>query len=165
MITNLPARAFAARSIQRRRYYVRRAPSPPSAQTAQLLDSFAAHPPLPLTLSTLMSFGHPLTPASLLRSVSYLLSEIPKRMAQRVRALEALPFIVGTNPYVARILKGHRDSFDLLSTYPEVCTLEDNKSFVDELDMLVEAHRNDIPTMAKGCACLHISLIDQASLK
>lgn len=162
MTINLPVRALAARTIQRQRYHVRRAPSPPSAEVAQLLDSFAAHPPLPLTLSTLMSFGHPLTPASLLRSVSYLLSEIPRRMAQRVRAFEALPFIVGTNPYVARALQGHRDSFNLLATYPEVSTLEDNKIFVDELDMLVDGHRNDIPTMAKGCAYLRSSSIDKA---
>lgn len=142
--------ALAARTIQRRRYHVRRAPSPPSAEAARLLDSFAAHPPLPLTLSTLVSFGNPLTPASVLRSVTYVLSEIPRRMAQRVHALEALPFIVGTNPYVARTLNGHRDSFNVLATYPEVRTLEDNKKFVDELDILVQRHRNDIPTMAKG---------------
>jgi 26S proteasome regulatory subunit T1 len=159
MIIKLPARALALRTIQRQRYHVRRAPPPPSAKATRVLESFAAHPPLPLTLSTLMSFGHPLTPTSLLRSVSYLLSELPRRMAQRVRALEALPFIVGTNPYVARTLKGHRDSFDLLATYPEVCTLGDNKAFVDELDILVEGHRHDIPTMAKGCACLHPSLL------
>jgi 26S proteasome regulatory subunit T1 len=83
-------------------------------------------------------------------------------MAQRVRALEALPFIVGTNPYVARTLKGHRDSFNVLANYPEVCTLEDNKVFVDKLDMLVEGHRNDIPTMAKGCIFLYPSSIDQS---
>ncbi|KAG1749133.1 uncharacterized protein EDB91DRAFT_1047228, partial [Suillus paluster] len=150
MIINLQVRALAARTIQRRRYHVRRAPSPPSAEAARLLDSFATHPPLPLTLSTLVSFGNPLTPVSVLRSVSYVLSEIPRRMAQRIRALEALPFIVGTNPYVARALNAHRDSFNVLATYPEVRTLEDNKKFVDELDMLVQGHRNDIPTMAKG---------------
>ncbi|KAG2348597.1 26S proteasome subunit P45 [Suillus weaverae] len=150
MMINLPVRALTARTIQRRRYHVRRAPLPPPAESARLLDSFAAHPPLPLTLSTLVSFGNPLTPASVLRSVTYVLSEIPRRMAQRVRALEGLPFIVGTNPYVARTLNGHRDSFNVLATYPEVRTLDDNKYFVDELDILVQRHRNDIPTMAKG---------------
>ncbi|KAG1760054.1 hypothetical protein EDD22DRAFT_971318 [Suillus occidentalis] len=141
---------LTARTIRRQQYHVRRTPSPPSTEFARLLDSFAAHPPLPLTLSTLVSFGIPLTPASVLRSVTYVLSEIPRRMAQRVRALEGLPFIVGTNPYVARTLNGHKDSFNLLATYPEVRTLEDNKHFVDELDVLVQRHRNDIPTMAKG---------------
>ncbi|KAG0706400.1 P-loop containing nucleoside triphosphate hydrolase protein [Suillus ampliporus] len=150
MIINLQVRALAARTIQRRRYHVRRPPSQPSTEAARLLDSLAAHPPLPLTLSTLVSFGHPLTPVSVLRSVSYVLSEIPRRMAQRIRALEALPFIVGTNPYVARTLNAHRGSFNVLATYPEVRTLEDNKKLVDELDTLVQGHRNDIPTMAKG---------------
>jgi 26S proteasome regulatory subunit T1 len=79
-------------------------------------------------------------------------------MAQRVRALEGLPFIVGTNPYVARTLNGHKDSFNLLATYPEVRTLEDNRHFVDELDVLVQRHRNDIPTMAKGCVDICASI-------
>lgn len=148
---NRPVCALTTRTItQRRRYHARRAPLPPSTESARLLDSFASHPPLPLTLSALVSFGNPLTPASVLRSVTYVLSEIPRRMARRVRALEGLPFIVGTNPYVARTLNGHRDSFNVLATYPEVRTLEDNKHFVDELDILVQRHRNDIPTMAKG---------------
>ncbi|KIJ69622.1 hypothetical protein HYDPIDRAFT_106261 [Hydnomerulius pinastri MD-312] len=134
----------------RRSYHVRRAPEPPSAEISQLLASYAAHPPHPLTLSSLVAFGQPLTPESVLRSVSFVLSEIPRRLARRARALETLPFIVGTNPYVARTLSAYRESFQFLSSYPAVKTLEENASFTAELSHLVESHRNDIPTMAKG---------------
>ncbi|KAH7927711.1 26S proteasome subunit P45 [Leucogyrophana mollusca] len=137
-------------SSKRRRFHVRKAPEPLSGEVAQLLASFASHPPLPLTLSTLVSFGKPLTPDSILRSVSYVLSEIPRRLATRVRTLEALPFIVGTNPYVAKTLSAYRDSFQFIATYPPVRNLEENAQFTAQLDHLVESHRNDIPTMAKG---------------
>ncbi|EGN96133.1 hypothetical protein SERLA73DRAFT_76126 [Serpula lacrymans var. lacrymans S7.3] len=135
---------------QYRRFHVRRAPEPPSAEVAQLLASFASHPPLPLTLLTLLSFGRPLTPESVLKSVSYALSEIPRRLATRVRNLEALPFIVGTNPYVANTLTAYRQSFEWLATYPPVKTLEENAEFTAQLEQLVTSHANDIPTMAKG---------------
>jgi hypothetical protein len=134
----------------RRSYHVRRAPEPPSAEISQLLASYAAHPPHPLTLSSLVAFGQPLVPESVLRSVSFVLSEIPRRLARRAHALETLPFIVGTNPYVSRTLNAYRESFQFLANYPPVTTLEENASFTAELSHLVESHRNDIPTMAKG---------------
>ncbi|KAF8558423.1 alpha-ketoacid dehydrogenase kinase [Imleria badia] len=143
-------RVAATRRLQRRSFHVRHAPDPPSAQTSQLLASYAAHPPHPLTLNSLVAFGQPLTPESILRSVSFVLSEIPRRLARRARALETLPFIVGTNPYVSKTLNAYRQSFQFLASYPPVTTLEENTSFTAELSHLVESHRNDIPTMAKG---------------
>jgi 26S proteasome regulatory subunit T1 len=71
-------------------------------------------------------------------------------LATRVRHLEALPFIVGTNPYVATTLNAYRESFQWLATYPRVTNLEQNEAFTAELEHLVESHANDIPTMAKG---------------
>lgn len=128
---------------------------PPSAEISQLLASYAAQPLHPLTLNSLVAFGQPLTPESLLRSVSFVLSEIPRRLAGRARALETLPFIVGTNPYVSKTLNAYKESFRFLASYPSVTTLEENASFTAELSHLVESHRNDIPTMAKGFVLLH----------
>lgn len=143
-------RVSAMRRLQRRLFHVRHAPEPPNAEISQLLASYAAHPPHPLTLNSLVAFGQPLTPESVLRSVSFVLSEIPRRLARRARALETLPFIVGTNPYVSKTLNAYRQSFQFLASYPPVTTLEENTSFTAELSHLVESHRNDIPTMAKG---------------
>ncbi|KAJ7734931.1 atypical/PDHK/BCKDK protein kinase [Mycena maculata] len=132
------------------RLYSRRAPQPTSAELTQILQRYALSPPRPLDLASLLSFGRPVTPTSVLSSVSYALAEIPRRLAMRVRSLEALPFIVGTNPYVANTLNAYRDSLQLLATYPAVSTLEENKRFTEQLEDLVQRHANDIPTMAKG---------------
>ncbi|KAF9228615.1 alpha-ketoacid dehydrogenase kinase [Gyrodon lividus] len=150
LIPRMSGGATAVAVPRRQSYYVRRAPEPPSAEISQLLVSYAAHPPRQLTLSSLVAFGQPLTPESVLRSVSFVLSEIPRRLARRAHALETLPFIVGTNPYVSRTLNAYRESFQFLASYPSVTTLEENASFTTELSHLVESHRNDIPTMAKG---------------
>ncbi|KAH0830430.1 hypothetical protein J3R83DRAFT_1825 [Lanmaoa asiatica] len=148
--TIMPKRVAATRGPHRRSFHVRCVPEPPSAQISELMASYATHPPHPLTLNSLVAFGQPLTPESVLRSVSFVLSEIPRRLARRARALETLPFIVGTNPYVSRTLSTYRQSFQLLASYPPVTTLEENTSFTTELSHLVVNHQNDIPTMAKG---------------
>lgn len=125
--------------------------SPSPAEIAPLLEEFSSYPARPFTLSTLLSFGQPLTPESVLSSVEHVLSEVPRLFGRRVRALEALPFIVGMNPFIARTLVAHRRAFQLLATYPPVKTLEDNARFTEQLETLVQDHANDIPIMAKGC--------------
>ncbi|KAJ7067732.1 atypical/PDHK/BCKDK protein kinase [Mycena belliarum] len=120
------------------------------AELTRLLQRYASSTPRPLDLASLLSFGRPVTATSVLSSVNYALAEIPRRLATRVRSLESLPFIVGTNPYVASTLDAYRDSFQLLATYPPVTTLDENRHFAEQLEDLVERHVNDIPTMAKG---------------
>ena len=135
--------------------YHRHAPQPPNPEIAKLLSKYASIiPARQLNLSALLSFGRPLTPESLLASVSYVLLEIPRRLATRVRSLEALPFIVGTNPYVAKTLNAFRESFRWIATYPPVTNLAENASlrFAERLQNFVQSHTDDIPTiMVKGC--------------
>lgn len=128
----------------------RRAPSQ-SAELSELLSRYAGIAPRPINLSQLLSFGRPVTPDSVLASVSYTLAELPRRLATRVRNLEALPFIVGTNPYIAKTLNAYKESFTWLATHAPVTTLSENEEFVERLAGLVQNHTNDIPTMAKGC--------------
>lgn len=133
-----------------RHYQVRKAPAPVPPEVVQLLDSFASHAPRPISLAKLLSFGRPLSNSSVLDSVRYALREIPRRLATRVRYMEALPFIVGTNPYITNTLNSYRESFRYLATYPAVHTLEENEVFATELENIVARHANDIPTLAKG---------------
>jgi len=140
-----------------RQYSIGRRAPEPSQQVAELLTTYESTPPRPLNLAELLSYGHPLTPESVLSSVTYALSELPRRMATRVRSLEGLPFIVGTNPYIVKMLNGFRESFSFLADYPRVTTLEENAVFVQHLTDLVQRHANDIPTLAKGCVSALIS--------
>ncbi|KAF8522139.1 branched-chain alpha-ketoacid dehydrogenase [Hysterangium stoloniferum] len=121
-----------------------------SSDLALLLAKYSQQPPRPLTLNKLLSFGSPLTRDSLLESASYALSEIPRRLVSRVRALEALPFIVTTNPFLSRTLRAYRAAFETLATHSPVKDLDENWAFAQQLEGLVADHANDIPTMAKG---------------
>lgn len=115
-----------------------------------LVEDYLTRPSQRLRLSTLVSFGQPATEQSVLDSVNYVLSEIPRRLATRVRSMENLPFIVGMNPFMSRILDVHASSFHRIATYPKVTTLEQNEEFTAELERLVNSHVDDIPQMAKG---------------
>lgn len=126
----------------------------PQLQTEQLVEQFLARPAHRLKLSSLVALGQPLTSDSLLSSVNYASEEIPRRLATRVRSLENLPFIVGMNPFISRVLEAHGSSFHRLATYPPVTNLQENVQFTAELEKIVKAHSNDIPQMAKGCVLI-----------
>ncbi|KAG5341988.1 26S protease regulatory subunit 7 [Termitomyces sp. Mn162] len=136
--------------LPRRTPYFRTAPQPPEPELSELLSKYASLTLRPLDLSTLLSLGRPLTPESVFASLKCVLLEIPHRLATRVRSIEALPFIVGTNPYVANTLNAHRESFRWLATHPPITNIADNIKFAQQLADLVQSHANDIPTMAKG---------------
>jgi 26S proteasome regulatory subunit T1 len=132
--------------------HVHRTPEPASPEVSQLVDNYTKRPAKPLRLSKLLAFARPVTPESVLESVEYVQSEIPRRMASRVAQIEALPFIVGTNPYIAKTLHACRKSFLWLATQPKVTSLEQNQEYTQHLATLVENHSDDIPTMARGYA-------------
>jgi hypothetical protein len=131
--------------------YTRRTPEPAPPELAHLIAAHAQLAPRPLTLGTLFSFARPLTPESVLSSVQYVQAEMPRRLATRIRSLEALPFIVGTNPHIARILEGFRRNFLWSASYPPVTSLEENAAFVSQLENIIRDSANDIPPIAKGC--------------
>lgn len=124
---------------------------PPSSRLRSLLAQYARHPPRSLPLASLLA--PECSPESVLSSANTLLTEVPVRLAARVHALESLPFIVGTNPFIARTLHSFRSSFETLATFSAKGPIKDLKSnweLTKILDTLVTAHANDVPTMAKG---------------
>jgi len=94
-----------------RLYHVQRTPPPLSTQTASLLHTSLQTRPVPL--SKLTAYGDNLSPASVLESAALVLDELPRRLAHRVRKWGGLPFIVGTNPFIARIHKLYQSSFEV----------------------------------------------------
>lgn len=126
------------------------------SRVEHLVENYLARPSQRLRLSTLVSLGQPVTEQSVLNSVSYVLSEIPRRLAVRIRSMENLPFIVGMNPFMSRILDVHMSTFRRIATYAKVTTLEQNERFTAELERLVNSHADDIPQMAKGYARYYV---------
>lgn len=68
----------------------------------------------------------------------------------QVLAHRSLPFIVGRNPYIAQVYNLYESSFQTLSAFPPIKTIEDNDEFTRTLDQLVEDHSDNVPVLAKG---------------
>jgi Mitochondrial branched-chain alpha-ketoacid dehydrogenase kinase len=115
--------------------------------------NYATQPIRPVTLKELIRFGQPpLSEQSLTQCAHYARTELPVRLAMRVRAFQNLPFIVGTNPHIKDIYRLYYESFDSLEKYSDLPE-NDNGSdleFAEKLKDLVERHADNIPTLARG---------------
>ncbi|KAJ9475848.1 [Pyruvate dehydrogenase (acetyl-transferring)] kinase 1, mitochondrial [Pseudozyma hubeiensis] len=131
-------------------------PSPFSTFGASpdLLTHYLSLQPAPLTLRQLMAQGgkpgQALTPEQLLLSAQHTHRELPIRLARRVGGFRALPFIVGSNPFISRIARLYASSFETLVKFGQIQTQEDNKRFTAVIEDLVSAHAQNIPTLARG---------------
>ncbi|KAG9302905.1 hypothetical protein G9A89_022321 [Geosiphon pyriformis] len=105
----------------------------------------------PVTLKQLLQFGQPpLSTETLLKSARYTRSELPVRLARRVKRLQKLPFIVGTNPHIKSIYQLYLNSFEDIQSFPEIKTIEKDTEFAALLKKTVDSHSENIPTLAKG---------------
>lgn len=121
------------------------------------ITQFASKAVKPVTLKQLVRFGQPpLSNESLQACTHYARTELPVRLARRVRAFQSLPFIVGTNPYIKEVYSLYYDSFESLVKYalPETdatsISVDDDVEFTEKLKDFVERHSDNIPTLARG---------------
>ncbi|CAO3586171.1 unnamed protein product [Absidia cylindrospora] len=135
------------------RHFTAKASERPLAQTFydDKIVTYANKPIKPVTLKQLVRFGQPpLSQATLRDCALYARTELPVRLARRVRAFQTLPFIVGTNPYIKEIYKLYYDSFEMLEQYSHSRGDTDDMEFAEKLKNLVERHTDNIPTLARG---------------
>ncbi|KAI9331382.1 branched-chain alpha-ketoacid dehydrogenase [Obelidium mucronatum] len=117
------------------------------ASSNSRVHELAQAPINPVTLKRLLDLGE----TKNLRESSLLLhSELPKRLARRVKAVQKLPFIVGVNPHIRSIYQLYLDSFEILSQLPEPTDNDSQQLFTDTLKDLVASHADVIPRLAKG---------------
>ncbi|KAF9978615.1 hypothetical protein BGZ73_001531 [Actinomortierella ambigua] len=78
-------------------------------------------------------------------------AELPVRLARRVVAMQKLPFIVGTNPYIKQVYKLYYDSFQTITGFErDIRNAEDLDEFADILQGLVSSHADVIPMLSQG---------------
>lgn len=134
-------------------------PPPPSSLSTfgaspQLLSKFLARNPTGLTLRSLLSLGgepgSPPPTEKLLRSARFTAHELPIRLARRVDQYRSLPFIVGSNPYIAKIARLYASSFDSLASLGEITSTAENEEFTRKLEEMVALHSENVPTLSRG---------------
>jgi len=114
------------------------------------LELYASKQANRLTLRQLVFFGRSMNEDRLIKSANYVRTELPVRIAHRIRDLQALPYVVVTEEGVAKVYELYWTAFDKFRRYPVVTTLEENKAFCDFVQNLLTEHRTVIPSLSLG---------------
>ncbi|KAK7427906.1 putative protein kinase [Neonectria magnoliae] len=134
------------------RLHVRRASnlSNPSWRPVSILDEWVAKEARPISLRQLMVFGRSLTETRLISSANYVRSELPTRLAHRIRDMQRLPYVVVTNPHINDVYNLYYNAFDAFRKLKEVKTLEDNDRLCSMISQNLKGHLTVIPKLAMG---------------
>ncbi|KAH8654048.1 pyruvate dehydrogenase kinase [Tricladium varicosporioides] len=124
--------------------------SPPPWRPAYSLDQWVAKEARPISLRQLMVFGRTLTDARLISSANYVRTELPTRLAHRIRDMQTLPYVVVTNPHISQVYELYYKAFETLRKVPEIKTLEDNGRFCEKISHTLHEHLTVIPKLAMG---------------
>ncbi|KAF9575158.1 hypothetical protein EC968_004094 [Mortierella alpina] len=142
---NNPASIVPQPAHQPRRRY-----SPQHFYQNRILDPYVNQAVNPITLRQLVFFGRNMQEDKLLKSANYVRTELPVRLAHRIRDFQNLPFIVGTNPHIELVYDLYWQAFEKLSKIPEIRTLEENDAFCEQVRGLLNDHLVVIPQLALG---------------
>ncbi|CAG8517949.1 762_t:CDS:2 [Ambispora leptoticha] len=116
----------------------------------RILDQYASQPVHTITLRQLVFFGRNLSEERLIQSGNYVRTELPIRLAHRIRDFQNLPFIVGTNPHIEMVYGLYWSAFEKLRQFPKINTMEDNDAFCATVKELLKEHLVVIPQLAMG---------------
>lgn len=122
----------------------------PATDTCLHISRWVAKEARPISLRQLMVFGRSLTEARLISSANYVRSELPTRIAHRIRDMQRLPYVVVTNPHISDVYELYYTAFDTFRRIKEVKTLEDNERLCREISKMLHAHLTVIPKLAMG---------------
>lgn len=103
-----------------------------------------------LTPTKLMFAGKSSDGRHLMKSVRFLQSELPRRIARRVIDFQSLPYVVAINPNIQHVYELYLRAFHKLSAVPPIQNLEEEKRYSDLIQRLLNDHQNVISCLAKA---------------
>ncbi|WEW56133.1 putative protein kinase YGL059W [Emydomyces testavorans] len=104
----------------------------------------------PISLRQLTFFGRTLTEDRLISSANYVRTELPTRLAHRLRDMQRLPYVVVMNPHLSHVYELYYKAFERFRNIPEIRTLEDNDRYCEMLRKTLKEHLTVIPNLAMG---------------
>ncbi|KAG9039571.1 hypothetical protein FRB95_009151 [Tulasnella sp. JGI-2019a] len=114
------------------------------------LELWASKVPTPLSLRQLVFYGRSMNPERLIASANYVRTELPIRIAHRIRDMQSLPYVVVTQEVVAKVYELYWHSFDKFRQIPVITNLEGNAEFCDFVRGQLNQHSTVIPNLALG---------------
>lgn len=122
----------------------------PRWRPATALDEWVERPIRPLSLRQLFFFGRTLTEDRLISSADYVRTELPTRLAHRLRDMQKLPYVVVTNPNMSHVYELYYKAFENFRKLPVVRTVEDNDAMCTVISQNLKEHLTVIPRLVMG---------------
>ncbi|KAF5388238.1 hypothetical protein D9615_000434 [Tricholomella constricta] len=114
------------------------------------LELYASKEAKRLTLRQLVFFGRSMDEDRLIKSANYVRTELPIRIAHRLRDLQALPYVVVTQEGVAKVYELYWSAFEQFRRYPPITTMAENEEFCRFLSEILGEHATVIPSLSLG---------------
>lgn len=114
------------------------------------LELYASKEAQRLTLRQLVFYGRHMNEERLIKSANYVRTELPVRIAHRLRDLQALPYVVVTQEGVARVYELYWSAFEKFRRYPPITSLSENEKFCEFVGGLLNEHATVIPNLSLG---------------
>ncbi|EOD46982.1 putative pyruvate dehydrogenase kinase protein [Neofusicoccum parvum UCRNP2] len=125
-------------------------PGAPPWRPSSVLDEWVQREARPISLRQLTFFGARLTESRLLGSANYVRTELPTRIAHRLRDMQTLPYVVVTNPNISYVYELYYRAFERYRRIPEVRSVEDNDELCKIIRDTLDEHLTVIPRLAIG---------------
>ncbi|KAK4179536.1 branched-chain alpha-ketoacid dehydrogenase kinase [Triangularia setosa] len=122
----------------------------PKWRPVSVLDEWVAKEARPISLRQLMVFGRSLTESRLISSANYVRTELPTRIAHRIRDMQKLPYVVVTNKHFNEVYDLYYTAFDTFRKVREIKNLDDNDRLCATIRTMLNAHLTVIPKLAMG---------------
>lgn len=120
-------------------------------RSSVVLDSYVEKPARPISLRQLIFFGgRNLDERRIIDFANYVRSELPIRIAHRIRDMQKLPYVVVTNRHLSEVYELYYSAFDAFRKIPEIGTVEDNDNFCQVVKKTLKEHLTVIPSLAMG---------------
>jgi len=115
------------------------------------IEKWAGMPSEKVSLREMVAFGARARdqPRLALKSASFLLKELPIRLASRLLDLHFLPYIVVTNPHIKKVYDAYYSAFHTLRK-ERVRNINENAQFVSLLKRLVGEHGPLLVALGRG---------------
>ncbi|KAI0036852.1 alpha-ketoacid dehydrogenase kinase N-terminal domain-containing protein [Vararia minispora EC-137] len=114
------------------------------------LELYASKQATLLSLRQLVFYGRAMSEERLIKSANYVRTELPIRIAHRLRDLQGLPYIVVMQEGVNRVYDLYWTAFEKFRRYPEVRTIEENDEFCQFVRGMLNEHSAVIPSLSLG---------------
>lgn len=86
----------------------------------------------------------------MLSSANYVRTELPTRLAHRLRDMQRLPYVVVTNPHLSLVYELYYKSFETFRRVPTIRTVEDNDQYCNIISESLKEHLAVIPNLVMG---------------